>query len=178
MHKNVSGKYLMMIIGIEYIFKGVGKLFSTTVYLAVPWRASKCSFYCHGSQGDSGGPLVHFSSSQWHLIGVVSWGVGCAREGRPGVYCNIEEMLNWISTVIEVQYPTNLLWSMSSFHRYFLSSFVLKWRLKKINNTSNHNTTLTWSLFFSRKTHEFCSIMRRLKGAGPCWTQCEAKRRL
>ncbi|XP_042342637.1 transmembrane protease serine 4a isoform X2 [Plectropomus leopardus] len=52
-------------------------------------------------QGDSGGPLVYFTSSKWHLVGVVSWGVGCARERRPGVYCNVEQMLNWIYTVVE-----------------------------------------------------------------------------
>ncbi|XP_040054534.2 transmembrane protease serine 4a isoform X1 [Gasterosteus aculeatus] len=52
-------------------------------------------------QGDSGGPLVHLTSSHWHLVGVVSWGVGCARKDKPGVYTNVEEMLNWIHTVVE-----------------------------------------------------------------------------
>lgn len=45
---------------------------------------------------------MHFNSTKWSLVGVVSWGDGCAREGRPGVYSNVEEMLNWVQTVIEV----------------------------------------------------------------------------
>ncbi|KAK3509244.1 hypothetical protein QTP70_025597, partial [Hemibagrus guttatus] len=51
-------------------------------------------------QGDSGGPLV-FLSSRWHLVGVVSWGQGCARKGLPGVYTDVRQLLNWIYSIME-----------------------------------------------------------------------------
>ena len=35
-------------------------------------------------QGDSGGPLIRASSGL--LVGVTSWGNGCALDGYPGVY--------------------------------------------------------------------------------------------
>ncbi|XP_065368311.1 trypsin beta [Calliphora vicina] len=43
-------------------------------------------------QGDSGGPLT----IDGELVGIVSWGIGCAREGFPGVYASIPYHTQWI----------------------------------------------------------------------------------
>jgi secreted trypsin-like serine protease len=38
-------------------------------------------------QGDSGGPMVRKNDQdEWIEVGIVSWGDGCARPGKPGVY--------------------------------------------------------------------------------------------
>lgn len=44
-------------------------------------------------QGDSGGPLV----ADYKLVGVVSWGKGCAT--NPGVYARVSYVRNWIRNV-------------------------------------------------------------------------------
>lgn len=43
-------------------------------------------------QGDSGGPLMVKNQ----LIGVVSWGKGCARPNYPGVYARLTVLKDWI----------------------------------------------------------------------------------
>uniref|UniRef100_A0A3Q3GKR4 Transmembrane serine protease 4a n=1 Tax=Labrus bergylta TaxID=56723 RepID=A0A3Q3GKR4_9LABR len=83
------------------------KCSSPSIYGSSITERMICAGFLEGKvdacQGDSGGPLVYFSSSKWHLVGVVSWGVGCARKGRPGVYCNVEVVSNWIQTYISYQ---------------------------------------------------------------------------
>ncbi len=64
-----------------------------------------CAGYASGGkdscQGDSGGPLVYKTSSNSYLVGVVSWGEGCAREGKYGVYAKVSAVKNWIETTIK-----------------------------------------------------------------------------
>jgi len=57
-----------------------------------------------GCQGDSGGPFVHDRGEDvWELIGVVSWGLGCARPGVYGIYTEVDHYLSWIATTLTTE---------------------------------------------------------------------------
>jgi len=66
--------------------------------------AMMCAGYMRSSgkdscQGDSGGPLTVGSGTSATVVGVVSWGYGCARYGYPGVYAKVSKVQSWINGI-------------------------------------------------------------------------------
>ncbi|CBY41845.1 unnamed protein product, partial [Oikopleura dioica] len=54
-------------------------------------------------QGDSGGPLVTRDSGKGATLhGLVSWGSGCARAGKYGVYTRVSGYIDWIEEAKDV----------------------------------------------------------------------------
>ncbi|XP_078376434.1 uncharacterized protein LOC144659796 isoform X3 [Oculina patagonica] len=47
-------------------------------------------------QGDGGGPMVCEFDGKWDLVGVTSWGFGCADPDYPGVYTRVSIHKVWI----------------------------------------------------------------------------------
>lgn len=69
-----------------------------SAYPGIPSTAL-CAGYAEGGrdtcQGDSGGPLL-VQADGWRVAGITSYGDGCARPGKPGVYTDVAKVRAWI----------------------------------------------------------------------------------
>jgi integrin beta 2 len=99
-----------------------GRLSSTLKMLEVPYvDRSTCklsssftitpNMFCAGydtqpedaCQGDSGGPHVTRFKDTYFVTGIVSWGEGCARKGKFGVYTKVSNFLKWIDKIMKAR---------------------------------------------------------------------------
>ncbi|XP_040159485.1 venom protease-like [Anopheles arabiensis] len=82
------------------LYKKIRKLYSSKQFD----DAVLCAGFLEGGkdscQGDSGGPLMlpYLVNKKFHYfqIGIVSYGVGCARAELPGVYTRVVTFVDWI----------------------------------------------------------------------------------
>ncbi|KAK4809564.1 hypothetical protein QYF61_016996, partial [Mycteria americana] len=85
---------------------GTKRCNSSCMYAGELTARMLCAGYPRGKidacQGDSGGPLVCQDEFAWRLVGIVSWGQGCAEPNHPGVYTNVAQLLPWIYHITEV----------------------------------------------------------------------------
>ncbi|XP_053204056.1 trypsin-3-like [Panonychus citri] len=50
--------------------------------------------------GDSGGPLLFQKRSRWYIYGITSFGEGCGRREKYGIYAKVPNFVKWIRRVI------------------------------------------------------------------------------
>ncbi|CAG9860206.1 unnamed protein product [Phyllotreta striolata] len=84
---------VVYIVNPEICYKEMGNETTNNMICAGVERGGKDS-----CQGDSGGPLELNNT----LVGIVSWGSGCAEPKSPGIYTNVINYRSWIEEHINI----------------------------------------------------------------------------
>jgi len=61
---------------------------------------------------DSGGPAVAEINGKATLVGITSWGDGCGRPNRPGVYTKVGNYVDWIQSNLRSDIGGTFLFSL------------------------------------------------------------------
>uniref|UniRef100_A0A182J2A7 CLIP domain-containing serine protease n=1 Tax=Anopheles atroparvus TaxID=41427 RepID=A0A182J2A7_ANOAO len=82
------------------LYDKIGKVFSQKQFDNAVMCAGVLAGGKDSCQGDSGGPLMlpqrQGSQFYYYQVGIVSYGIGCARAEVPGVYTRVASFVDWI----------------------------------------------------------------------------------
>jgi secreted trypsin-like serine protease len=51
----------------------------------------------------SGGPLLCQKNDRWTIYGITSFGEGCGRQGKYGIYAKVPNFTTWIQQTIDTE---------------------------------------------------------------------------
>lgn len=92
----------LKVLEVPYVDRNTCKLSSSFTITPHMFCAGYDASSEDACQGDSGGPHVTRFGDTYFVTGVVSWGEGCARKGKYGVYTKVTHFLKWIEKSMRV----------------------------------------------------------------------------
>ncbi|XP_044523078.1 coagulation factor X [Gracilinanus agilis] len=95
-HEKGRTSPLLKMLTVPYVDRNTCKLSSTFIISSNMFCAGYDNRPEDACEGDSGGPHVTKFKDTYFVTGIVSWGEGCARKGKYGIYTKVTAYLGWI----------------------------------------------------------------------------------
>ncbi|XP_015747045.1 coagulation factor X-like [Python bivittatus] len=90
----------LKVVKLPYVDRHICKLSSNFPITENMFCAGYSTLAQDACQGDSGGPHVTAYRDTHFVTGIISWGEGCARQGKYGVYTKVSKFIPWIKRII------------------------------------------------------------------------------
>ncbi|XP_048351408.1 coagulation factor X [Sphaerodactylus townsendi] len=90
----------LQVVDLPYVDRNTCKLSSNFPITENMFCAGYHTATQDACQGDSGGPHVTKYRGTYFVTGIVSWGEGCARTGKYGVYTKVSKFIIWIKRIM------------------------------------------------------------------------------
>ncbi|XP_075419518.1 coagulation factor X [Tenrec ecaudatus] len=94
---------ILKMLQVPYVDRNKCKLSSSFVITQNMFCAGYEAKQLDACQGDSGGPHVTEFKNTYYVTGIVSWGEGCAKKGKYGIYTKVTNFLKWIDRCMKAK---------------------------------------------------------------------------
>lgn len=102
-HERGRASPKLQVVKLPYVDRKTCKLSSNFAITDNMFCAGYDTIGKDACQGDSGGPHVTEYRGTYFVTGVVSWGEGCAREGKYGVFTKVSKFIGWLKRTMKLR---------------------------------------------------------------------------